>query len=474
MLDASADQSRGENLTFTLKLASDMGSSEEAKSSKSDKSSSSPAREQQNNVPIYPDWAAMQAYYGQRVAMPPYFNSAVTNGHPPPYMWGPPQMMMPPYGAPYAAIYSAGGVYAHPGVPYGSQALGQGVPTSAAANVTLAGTALSIDTPAKSSGNTNQESMKKLKSFDGLAMSIGNVNSEKAENEAEYKLQPKRSGLWSFLYFISSVSNFNGNVGSSESEGSSYGSDQNTDGAYDHKRKRNSEVTPPSESHEITESKPNPLPVGLVNSASEKVLGFPVTTTNGGGEMAGSVLAPPNVVTTLELRHAGVDVKANIATVTPNAIVSSETWMQNDRELKRERRKQSNRESARRSRLRKQAETEELAKRVEALTAENTALRTEINQLAENSNKLKLENSRLMGKLKEIQSEETSPNKTGLKKTVPVSTENLLSRVNNSGSGNSGESGGGKYDKGGSNSNSGAKLHQLLDASHRADAVAAR
>jgi hypothetical protein len=25
--------------------------------------------------------------------------------------------MMPPYGAPYAAIYPHGGVYAHPGVP---------------------------------------------------------------------------------------------------------------------------------------------------------------------------------------------------------------------------------------------------------------------------------------------------------------------------------------------------------------------
>lgn len=27
------------------------------------------------------------------------------------------QPMMPPYGAPYAAIYAHGGVYAHPGVP---------------------------------------------------------------------------------------------------------------------------------------------------------------------------------------------------------------------------------------------------------------------------------------------------------------------------------------------------------------------
>lgn len=98
-----------------------------------------------------------QAYYGPRVAVPAYFNSAVAPGHTPhPYMWGPqvftrqkcfcfscwsilialqgnlssnfkyfmtkfgpllPQPMVPPYGTPYAAIYAHGGVYAHPGVP---------------------------------------------------------------------------------------------------------------------------------------------------------------------------------------------------------------------------------------------------------------------------------------------------------------------------------------------------------------------
>ena len=104
---------------------------------------------------------------------------------------------------------------------------------------------------------------------------------------------------------------------------------------------------------------------------------------------------------------------------------------QNERELKRERRKQSNRESARRSRLRKQvqhrfspsfqcrifysqfedlynnaliflschviqAETEELATKVESLTAENSLLKSEVSRLAEKSEKLKLENATLM------------------------------------------------------------------------------
>ena len=54
--------------------------------------------------------------------------------------------------------------------------------------------------------------------------------------------------------------------------------------------------------------------------------------------------------------------------------------MQDDREVKRMRRKQSNRESARRSRLRKQAECETLSGRVEELMSDNARLR-EANRL---------------------------------------------------------------------------------------------
>lgn len=49
------------------------------------------------------------------------------------------------------------------------------------------GTPLSMETPTKSSGNTDQGLMKKLKEFDGLAMSIGNGNgnAESAERGVE-------------------------------------------------------------------------------------------------------------------------------------------------------------------------------------------------------------------------------------------------------------------------------------------------
>lgn len=54
-------------------------------------------------------------------------------------------------------------------------------------------------------------------------------------------------------------------------------------------------------------------------------------------------------------------------------------------------------------------------------------------------------------------------------KVQAISTENLLSRVNNSGSiARDVEEEGGMHEK-----NAGAKLHQLLDASPRADAIAA-
>lgn len=62
--------------------------------------------------------------------------------------------------------------------------------------------------------------------------------------------------------------------------------------------------------------------------------------------------------------------------------------LQDEREVKRQRRKQSNRESARRSRLRKQAECETLSQKVDALVEENARLRTLNKHLQEQLDKL--------------------------------------------------------------------------------------
>ncbi|KAM3711044.1 hypothetical protein ACB098_01G079700 [Castanea mollissima] len=411
-----------------------MANNEEKKPSKSEKSPSAAQLDQTNqasqtNIQAYPDWAAMQAYYGPQVTIPPYYNSTMASGHPPhPYMWGPTQPMMPPYGAPYAAIYPHGGVYAHPGVPLGSHALGQGVPLSPAQAVTP----LSIETPTKL-GNTDQGFMKKLKEFDGLAMSIGNGSAESTEGGAEHRMSQ-----------------------SAETEDSNDGSDGNTAKGNQSRRKRSREGTPTTVIGGKTETHASTVSAKEVNATTSKVLGaFELRNTHSVNTMTTPTSVPQS------------------CTVLP-----SEGWTQNERELKRERRKQSNRESARRSRLRKQAETEELARKVESMVAENEAIKSEINGLTDNSEKLRLENATLMEKLKNAQRglqqrEEIILNSIDDKRTLPVSTENLLSRVNNLGSGSIGKSieeKSGMYDK---NSSSGAKLHQLLDASPRADAVAA-
>ena len=78
-----------------------------------------------------------------------------------------------------------------------------------------------------------------------------------------------------------------------------------------------------------------------------------------------------------------------------------EVWM-DERELKRQRRKQSNRESARRSRLRKQAECEDLGGRVDALSTENVTLRAELARLKETCGALETDNTVLTDKLKDI------------------------------------------------------------------------
>jgi len=86
---------------------------------------------------------------------------------------------------------------------------------------------------------------------------------------------------------------------------------------------------------------------------------------------------------------------------TANGGSNGEVWM-DERELKRQRRKQSNRESARRSRLRKQAECEELGGRVDALSTENVTLRAELERLKETCGALETDNTVLTDKLKEL------------------------------------------------------------------------
>ncbi|XP_052171112.1 common plant regulatory factor 1-like isoform X2 [Diospyros lotus] len=420
-----------------------MGSSEEIKPLKPEKQSSPP--QDQTNVHVYPDWAAMQAYYGPRVAVSPYFNSSIAPGHTShPYVWGPLQitcnLKVFDHAACDATIW---------GALCSNLCTWRCLCTSWSSSLDMDGFSIlfslttqagtpNVETPTKSSGHTDKGLMKRLKGFDGLAMSIGNGNADSANGGANHVHSQ-----------------------SEETETSSDGSNGNTGRGNQNGRKRSCEE--------------KPTIAGESNGALGKV-GVPPSSVS--GNSAGPIVA-------LELRNPSSAKESPASTpVTPQpcSMVPNDAWLQvqcaydpplsfqSERELKREKRKQSNRESARRSRLRKQAEAEELGRRVESLSAENTTLKSEINRLTQNSEKLKLENAILMDKLKIAQGGRIG--ETDLTsvddKRVPISTENLLSRVNNSGSVDRSDEGDEQYVK-----NSDSKLRQLLDANPRSDVVAA-
>ncbi|CAL4962272.1 unnamed protein product [Urochloa decumbens] len=198
--------------------------------------------------------------------------------------------------------------------------------------------------PAKSVNSKDSSLNKKLKEIDGTAVSTGSGNSEKTSGD--YSL-----------------------------EGSSDGNNQKMSGTP---KKRSLDDRTTSET--CGASAPNDKP------------GEPVRLATLSNVRITDTAIKPCVSTGSDFRVSGAP--------------STEWQAKDDKESKRERRKQSNRESARRSRLRKQAETEELARKVELLNAENTSLRSEISKLTESSQKLRMENSSLMEKLADSASDE--------------------------------------------------------------------
>ncbi|PIA55653.1 hypothetical protein AQUCO_00700161v1 [Aquilegia coerulea] len=103
---------------------------------------------------------------------------------------------------------------------------------------------------------------------------------------------------------------------------------------------------------------------------------------------------------------------------------SDEFNHKDERELKRQRRKLSNRESARRSRLRKQAECEELQVKVDTLTDENDNLRKELERLAEERQKLTNENASLESELSQLYGEEAISTLKGKNANMSVQSVN--------------------------------------------------
>jgi len=274
--------------------------------------------------------------------------------------------------------------------------------------------------PAKSTNSKEKNSNKKLKEIDRTAVSAGSGNSKRT---------------------VSSIEDYS-------AEGSSDVNDQNVN---ETSRKRSSDGGPGAETTTGGNTECVLAPNHTLGNATilpQHCFSAPVikpSATNVANSRAiGTALSPP----------PGVMVPVHNA-------VPSDLSVKDERELKREKRKQSNRESARRSRLRKQAETEELATQVESLAAENTSLRSEIGRLTESSEKLRLENSALMVKLKDTA--EPSPSKAAASPSSPrASAENFLSMIDSANAPSVSRH----------TEHGGPRLRQLLDSSPATDVAA--
>ncbi|KAL3619028.1 G-box binding factor [Castilleja foliolosa] len=177
----------------------------------------------------------------------------------------------------------------------------------------------------------------------------------------------------------------------SVSEGSSDASDDNNQDFSKTKKGSFDQMLVDGANAQINTVQPNLL----ISVAGNPVVSGPVTNLNIGMDVwkgSGS-------------NRAGVS-----PTVVASSGVMSDQWVQDERELKRQKRKQSNRESARRSRLRKQAECEELQRRMDKLKNENHTLRDELQRLAEDCEKLTSENMSIKEELTKLYGPDAVPN----------------------------------------------------------------
>ncbi|KAH9313929.1 hypothetical protein KI387_022556, partial [Taxus chinensis] len=409
-----------------------MGTGEEGTPTKTPAKPSS-TNQETPTTPAYPDWAAaFQAYYGPGATPPPpaFFASTVGSAPTPhPYMWGG-QPLMPPYGTPlpYPAMYPHG-VYAHPSMPPGALPYGHyGMPSPGNAEVTTAAAPPNAEAEAKASEGKDKNTMKRSK---GSLGSLGMITGKGGDGGKATSGSANEAGSQS---------------GESGSDGSSEGSEEeNAQNELQVARKRSfdqmivdganaqnnhistynaqaGESYMNSSGHALGNPISQTVAVPLGPVTGKPAASGPITNLNIGMDYWNASAA--GAITTVKARGSisTALVPATAQLMPPGREgVPPELWIQDERELKRQRRKQSNRESARRSRLRKQAECEELAQKVETLTVENISLRSELNRMAEECKKLTAENASIMEQLSKVHgedtataSEENGPTKIGL------------------------------------------------------------
>ncbi|KAL8150518.1 hypothetical protein V2J09_020326 [Rumex salicifolius] len=343
-----------------------MGSSETEKSTKDPKTPTplpTSTQEQASAAStgaVNPEWSGFQAYS----PMPPHgFMASSPQANP--YMWSV-QHIMPPYGTPpqtYMAMYPHG-VYAHPSMPPGCYPYNPyAVPPANAMPEAFGNVPGGMDVDGKPPEGKEKLPIKRSK---GSLGSLNMVTGKK--NEQGKAKEPLVNGAYS-------------KSGESASDGSSAGSDTNSQSDSQVKSGGRQESFEADASHNGNSMHnpqngvPNP-PHAMVNPMMG-IVPMPAP--------AASAVAGPATNLNIGMDYWGGTPSASV----PTGIVAAgsrdnlqpQLWLKDDREIKKEKRKQSNRESARRSRLRKQAECDELAQRADVLNEENDSLRSEISRI---------------------------------------------------------------------------------------------
>ncbi|POO02383.1 Basic-leucine zipper transcription factor [Trema orientale] len=388
-----------------------MGSSEmdkPAKDKEKDSKTPPPSTQEQSSTTstgaVNPDWSGFQAYS----PIPPHgFLASSPQAHP--YMWGV-QHIMQPYGTPphpYVAMYPHGGLYAHPSMPPGSYPFSPfAIPSPNGIAAEASG-----NTPGSIEADGRPEVKEKLpiKRSKG---SLGSLNMITGKNN---DLGKTSGGSTNGVYSKSTES---------ASEGTSEGSDENSQdvsvipipsyGDYfvdldsqlksgggqdslegDASQNGNSMHGPqnggPNTPHSMVNQAMAIMPITA--GGNPGAVPGPATNLNIGMDYWGASAA--STIPALRGKVPSTPVAGGIVTAGSRDSVQSQLWIQDERELKRQRRKQSNRESARRSRLRKQAECDDLAQRADALKEENANLRSEVNRIRSEYEQLLSENASL-------------------------------------------------------------------------------
>ncbi|KAL4364091.1 hypothetical protein GQ457_04G019490 [Hibiscus cannabinus] len=337
-----------------------MGTEEESTPSKPSKSTAS--TQEMPTTPAYPDWpSAMQGYYGAGGTPPPFFASTVASPAPHPYMWGGQHPLMPPYGTPvpYPVIYPPGGVYAHPNMAM--------TPSFAQNN---------SDHEVKSADDKDRGTTKKSKGSSACNVrESGKAASGSGKDAGSQRVlnRGRERGCGVMSRFRTKAAELR-RLRTAFYPNRGFG------------RQRNRYIAA-----DIAVASNNAgalVPVKSVVSMPGTTLNIGIDIWSGSPAATGAAKMQPNA-------------SGAVAAVAPGVVIPDQ-WIQDEGEMKRQKRKQSNRESARRSRLRKQAECEELQARLESLANENCNLRGELKKLSEECEKLESENSSIKEELSRI------------------------------------------------------------------------